>query len=1211
MNGNRHNMIIAKKYRILGLAFLLSIVLGVLSSIFYSNSPKNAIDIKQFNVDLNRLEQKAEKTLDDLSKIIIHNTIDSVYNYSFSSNEIAYYVFENGNLVFWSDNHTDIRSIKLNGSTQWHYQKLKNAYCIVKNIQQGSFQIAAVIVVKYNFPFENKHLSNIFNGHIDADKSIELIDGLQTDPYAVFTSSGNYLFSLQKNEMPIYNDSWGYLGFICFSLAFLLLIYIYVQSPEILNKKKISIKQFVIISLFVSVIVALSMYFGFPNLLYWNHVFSSFEYASNPLLASIGHLSIATVFFTACSYLFFFRVRFVVKISLFQKTILQFVFVIFYLLVYYILYGIVAHSSIQLVLLQFQDITFLGIWVHWLMLLWGISLTLVFFKTHPFKSNNNSKKTIRLSILIDVALIITASIICLVWIPNDILQIIIPLIVFLALYYSFFSITKRINIYGFAFIWVLVFELFFLVNSIIINQDKNSLKYSVLAENIFINGNIENDNMAEILLEELDSQLSNDVKLKNIAVHPDSINKLNEYLNSNYLGGFWNKYDMRVNVLYANSLGQIQYQQLLNQSGIIIKNTHFYSIPASNNAMTYLGRFNAQSVENDSIIVFLEFYPRKNFKSYSFPELLISNTTDIQANLQIAVAKYHNNELIYASQFNLFPQFLDSLSSNKSKHYTANYDGGKLYLYQPNATDQIAITQLVQTNLIDYIYYFLYTLLIYSLICWFFVWLFLNYKLKSQIRFSLTAKFQFLFIILLILSFLGIFYVSVNYIQKKYEQEQISHIDSKKNYIQKALQDSYFWITDLSLISRQKLNFDLQELSYIYQTDIHVYDIHGELVGSSQPLLFNKHLISRQISSVPYFKDASVINQKEHIGSLEYLTGYTDFLNGDYLQLGFIAVPQFMSQEETQREIEGFLSVIIHIYLIIIILAVLISLFIGRQLSAPMKLIESKLREMRFGHRNEKIDYRLNDEIGQLVSQYNKTVDELEKSANLLAQTERELAWKTMARQIAHEINNPLTPMKLTIQQLQRTKKMGDENFDAYFEKSSQTLIEQIDNLSRIAGTFSNFARMPEAQFSRVDLAAKVYSTVQLYVNNQEHIKLNFIGKQDGIYILADGEQLSQVFNNLIKNAIQSIPYNSKGVVNISIEHNIQEVTVKIEDNGCGVPIDIAEKLFTPNFTTKNTGMGLGLTISKNIIEITGGRVSFVENELQGTTFIVVFPRDN
>ena len=155
------------------------------------------------------------------------------------------------------------------------------------------------------------------------------------------------------------------------------------------------------------------------------------------------------------------------------------------------------------------------------------------------------------------------------------------------------------------------------------------------------------------------------------------------------------------------------------------------------------------------------------------------------------------------------------------------------------------------------------------------------------------------------------------------------------------------------------------------------------------------------------------------------------------------------------------------------------------------------------GRRNEKIDYNLNDEIGQLVIQYNRTVDELEQSARLLAKSERETAWKSMARQVAHEINNPLTPMKLSIQQLQRTKKLNDNRFDDYFEKSTAMLIEQIDNLSRIAGTFSNFARMPEANFERVDIAARLYSVVQLFVNNNEQIQIEYRGQEKEVFVYA------------------------------------------------------------------------------------------------------------
>ena len=237
----------------------------------------------------------------------------------------------------------------------------------------------------------------------------------------------------------------------------------------------------------------------------------------------------------------------------------------------------------------------------------------------------------------------------------------------------------------------------------------------------------------------------------------------------------------------------------------------------------------------------------------------------------------------------------------------------------------------------------------------------------------------------------------------------------------------------------------------------------------------------------------------------------------------------FFSQDEIRNEIQSFLTVIIHIYFIIIVLAILLSLFIGKQLSAPLNVLENKLREMRLGRRNEKIDYSLNDEIGQLVVQYNRTVDELEQSARLLAKSERELAWKSMARQVAHEINNPLTPMKLSIQQLQRTKKMKDERFDDYFEKSTAMLIEQIDNLSRIAGTFSNFARMPEANFERVDVAARLYSVVQLFINNYDQIQMYYVGIENGVFVYADPEQLVQVFNNLLKNAIQAIPEDREG----------------------------------------------------------------------------------
>ena len=200
--------------------------------------------------------------------------------------------------------------------------------------------------------------------------------------------------------------------------------------------------------------------------------------------------------------------------------------------------------------------------------------------------------------------------------------------------------------------------------------------------------------------------------------------------------------------------------------------------------------------------------------------------------------------------------------------------------------------------------------------------------------------------------------------------------------------------------------------------------------------------------------------------------------------------------------------------------------------------------------------------------------------------------------------------MKLTIQQLQRTKNLNDERFDSYFDSSAKMLIEQIDNLSRIAGTFSDFARMPEAKFEPMDLAARLVSVVRLFRNNNDGIKVIYSGDMAGAYIYADPEQITQVFNNLIKNAIQSIPSGRKGIINVQLTHQTDDINVTIADNGSGIPDDIKEKLFTPNFTTKTTGNGLGLSIAKNIIEMSGGTISFESENDKGTIFKINLPKE-
>ena len=1192
------------KVQIVFLILIATLVTGVMCSYLYDNSPKHAIHVYSFQHQLNSKEEEAENTIEELKNIIIHTSVDSLSHFSFKQNDISYYVFSKNQLLFWSDNSLEINKNIISNSPSWQFVQLPNAYCLSRTFKFQSTKILALIKIKNNYSYENEELINSFAKGFGCDKQIQLQSGNQSDQYAISDKNNTYLFTLTLPKTPVYTEFWAVLGLIAFSLSFLILFILFSNLPVFRKRIFLNSTQFILLSATVGVVIGLLLYLNIPGLLFANKLFTPFQYASNPFLASISHLSILTGYFISSVCLFYFYTRIRFSNFLLKKFILQIICLFAFVLLYYILSGLIYHSSIQLSILHFNDFSGLKIWIHFLILVWGIGLAMLFFKTHNLQKNSSSTW---IDVFSGVFLFIT----CWYISPEDALRITVSYYCLWFGFYLYLLFPKWRNIYTFLAFWLLILSGFLVYNSLVISNKKSNDKYKILAQNIYINGSSENDQMADILLEELDLKISKDKKIAKLLIKRDSIQTTNDYLNKTYLRGFWNKYDMRLNVVNTHSQTYKEYLDFILKSGNRIKKTHFYSVTANENNMTYIGQFHANAKEIDSLYFFMEFYPRRNFKSYSFPNLLIATTANIQSQLNISIAKYEHNRLVFSSGKVDLPGESSWIPTNKTDFFRINYNNRQHFVYKPNANTYIVITEQNLLEPISHFLYFLYTFLAYFVTGSLVVWIYLLARRKWNYRIGLTAKFQFTFIALLIISFIGIFFVSVNFIEEKYREQQIANLENKKSYIQKALQDLYYWNQDLNAQNSQALNFDLQDLSYIYHTDIHVYDNHGELIGSSQPVIFNKNLISTRIAPAPFFKTNSNINQYEHIGKLNYLSGYTDFVNGDYAQIGFISIPQFLSQDEIKNEIESFLSVIIHIYLIIIVLAILLSLFIGKQLSAPLNMLENKLKEMRLGRRNEKIEYSLNDEIGQLVIQYNRTVDELEQSARLLAQSERESAWKSMARQVAHEINNPLTPMKLTIQQLQRTKKLDDKQFDDYFIKSSTMLIEQIDNLSRIAGTFSDFARMPEANFEQIDIATKLGSVVQLFASNNEHIQIKYHGVEKGIFVFADPEQMVQVFNNLLKNAIQSIPENREGVILIKLKRAAKRIKIEITDNGSGIESALHEKLFMPNFTTKSTGMGLGLSITKNIIELSNGTIRFESVENKGTSFFIELPEAN
>lgn len=1206
MNNTKQKVALKRWHSILMVVMILFFGVGFIFQELYNKSPENALDMEQFQETFTLKTDDADKKMDEIVGMLSRGNIDSVVWVSFEKLPAIYLVYENDALIFWSSNQTEPEHIH---SEAWSYRKLSNVHAAVKSRKVDVFEVVSYVPIKYNFPYENVELQNVFTKGFKLDKRIELAFNLPADKNAVFNKSGAYLFTLQLPEHKIYNERLSIVAMLFLLAGFLLLFYFYARFPALLGKTHISYRDFFIIGSSMALLVFVLMMFDIPNTFFQNKTFTPFQYASNTILTTLTHLSFLTVYLFATILLFCYYVKNDIDKEekyLVKKYFILTVDAIYFFLIFIFLKGVVFNSVTELNMLKLNVITFPTIWNHILFLIWGISFMLLHLKTHNMLIRIEGVKGVLIG---DIIVGVLSSIFVFFYVNKYSFIAIISYFVLYAILYlpHFFPVLKRTQWY--LAIWLFPFSIFVTWSSIYMNKEKRFEKYKIIAENHFLNENTEEGRIAESLIYELNNRIGHDQYIKEMVRYPDSLKLANEYINEIYLRGFWNKYEVRLFASKTNAQLDLDYKNAILIWGNRIINTNFYSITNPNSEMKFLGKFTSTKNGEPNVNYYLEFYSKNNYKSFSYPNLLMENPPSIQTQLALSSARYQSRKLIYSSgEYKYLPK-ADWIERNSLDYFTQKENGYIHYIYVPNVYNYYVLSEQYYDGFFTYLLYLLYTFTIYLCLVFFAIWLTKIITKKNKSNF--TSKFMYSFTILLLASLIAIFYLSINYIENSYEKQQQKTLVQTKNYIQSALQDKYYWSEYLTPDMSEYITFDLQDLSYTYQTDIHVYDNNGKLIGTSQPSLFLRGISSTQISPIPFFSHNENMNKYEKIGKLEFLTAYTDFYNGDFLQIGYIAIPQYLSSNKLQQDLQNFLVVIVHIYLLIIFTFVVLSLIISNQLTAPLKMLGEKLIQIRLGKENRKIKYSQKDEIGLLVEQYNNMVDKLKRSADLLAESERESAWKIMARQVAHEIKNPLTPMKLTIQQIQRRKKMNDSGFDEYFDSASETLIEQIENLSRIANAFSSVAKLPDIELTRIDVAKKILSVIKLFENNTKNVTIEYSGAETEYFTFADREKIIQVFNNLIKNAIQAIPSNREGLIEINIETADNKIFITVKDNGRGMTSEVKEKLFMPNFTTKSTGMGLGLYISKNVVEAFGGKITFTSEQNIGTEFIVELPMIN
>lgn len=483
-------------------------------------------------------------------------------------------------------------------------------------------------------------------------------------------------------------------------------------------------------------------------------------------------------------------------------------------------------------------------------------------------------------------------------------------------------------------------------------------------------------------------------------------------------------------------------------------------------------------------------------------------------------------------------------------------------------------------------------------------------------QFSIRSQIQGTVIFISVLSFLIIGVATISFFIDRYNRNNIDKLSRTAGImvkeLEKRLKDTATFSADLSdSVSYSNLQRLVDEVADIHNADVNVYNLDGNLQVSSENEVYDKGILSKQMHPLAYYylnrmRQVQRV-QKETLSSLDYWSIYTSVRNGQGQVVQYLNIPYFSSQIDLKQEISNFLVTIINLNAFIFLIAGVIALFITNKITQSFSVIGDKMREITLGKTNEEIVWNRKDEIGELVKQYNKMVHQLEESAEALARSEREGAWREMARQVAHEIKNPLTPMKLSIQYLQKAIDSNQHNVKELTAGVANTLIEQIDHLSKIAADFSQFANIGNKKIELVDLHQVIGILVDLYSSNPKvNIKWNKVF--GSVVMKADKTHMNRVFTNLLANAVDACQDKPVCDIKINEVQNDGVITISVEDNGEGIPDEMRSKIFTPNFTTKTSGTGLGLAMTKSIVEQAKGNIWFETKEGKGTTFFVELP---
>lgn len=1238
----------------------IRILLFVLTLLFFAT----AVTVKNAITDKDILDLESEKVAKEIQKkeqIIDQIFADSILKKTFVNSEryplqvreiankyleqqIYLYLYKNSKPIYWSSNiyvpETDAGLKEginyINGDNF--------SFIAKKTILAGGIHLLAMVPIERQYQTNyvarsnQKYIGTLTSTQLQISK-FEDSDEIRN----IYSSSNQYLFSVKlKNGK--YNNIYLNLQLICWVLGTICcVILISSVCVSIANRGK-PILSIIILTVTFIIIRLIDLETNWLSQISDYQLFSPRIYAYNYLAPNLwSYLVNSTVLLWLICFILYIKKHIVIPEFLLHRNLRNWLFLLTLLCAYYIfnqlfsqLASLITHSSFStedLITLFFTynfTVYHIGIYSLNIFSIFLITDILVSVgKTLSPKTTTNLN--IQLIALV-IALIISGS-----YQDFSLINVLIGILIMMSSFDK--SILKYNNIYT-QIITILTIACITTIKyaDAINANNKEHMKLMLL--------NLESDEDVEAvsLFASIESKLKKDERLKKLieiaSRHPNTY-LIDEYIQKNYLAGYLANYNFST-YYYFNGLPLGDYisnplidfrEKVISNANKVTNTETFYKSKTEIGYYDYFSLLSLQDEQGNSYSVIINLKKSLTNIATFIPFLNKNISSDYQQNDKIkdfSFAIYKDGDLISQNGKHTYSNN-DQYYTQKTNEFIHINDEGSYdhIIYRPDQHTTLIVSKQIQSSwefitVVSITFLYLYILInlvrflsqivpvyVKQEVTLMNLYLRLRYSI-AQIRYSSRIQTLVITSVLVAIVISGI--ISFYSIKIQTEKTRKEH---KLNFVSETIQNLQdIALKDSSNNYLTSLHKTMASLSNVHVMDFNLYDKNGKLFFTTQPAIYNNSLVSSFINPNA-FMEMNVLKKNEtlvyeQIIDFTYESSYGAIKDGNYRTIAYLGIPYFDYLQVERQNTNILLKTILNIYTIILIIFAFLSLYISNKITEPLQMIRKKLSQTNISDKpNESLYWEKDDEIGLLVKEYNYMLVKLEQHAKQLRHAERESVWREMAQQVAHEIKNPLTPMKLGIQQLNRSFKDNDSRFPERFEKISNSFIEQIEALANIASEFSAFAKLPESKFIVLNLIEKINKSIHVY-DNLPNVKIELRNETafgERIEIYGDRDQIIRTFNNLIKNAIEATLGRRKTKILITIKnHDAKHVMVEVTDNGFGIPEEVIPKIFKPNFTTKTSGTGLGLAFVKQTITGMGGNIDYYSRLNHGTTFFILIP---